>query len=134
MQVLHCFADLPEVSFDFVLWQMTVAKFDFVVETAILSEFQNHVGCVFLFFVVVVEELDDVGMIQLMMDVDFFFGVSTMDLWYRSLYHFDGHNFIWVCILGKLDLPIGSETHDAHFIIGSFDELIALILHSLNNA
>ena len=61
---------------------MAILKLDFFVEGAALCELQNHVCSILIFFVVVVEELYYVRVVEFVMNVDLFFGVATVNLGY----------------------------------------------------
>lgn len=63
MQVLNSFADISEILADELFTEMSVAEFDFLVETSTWGVLEDHVGGIFLFLVVVVEQFDDTGMV-----------------------------------------------------------------------
>lgn len=73
-------ADVSEVSFDELLAELSVAELDLLVEAASRGVFEHHVGGVLLLLVVVVEQLDDVGVVELVVDVDLLLGVLVVDL------------------------------------------------------
>lgn len=80
MQVLNSWADVSEVPANESFAELTVAEFDFFVERSPRSILENHVSYVSLFFVVVILELDDVGMVEFVMHVDLFLGVFVVYL------------------------------------------------------
>lgn len=80
MKVLHSLANISKVSFYFRLGQLTITKLNLIVETSTFSELQDHVGHVFILFIVVIDEFDDVGVVEFVMDIDFLFGIPSMDL------------------------------------------------------
>lgn len=73
-------ADVSEVASNEGLAELSISELDFVVERPSRSIFQHHVSGVFFFLVVVVQEFDDVGMIQFVVNVDFFLGIFIVDL------------------------------------------------------
>lgn len=85
MKVLDSFANIPKVLFDFFLWEMTIPKSDFVIEASGFGILEDHIGGIFFLFVVVVNEFDDTGMIQFMVNIDFLFCIPAMNLSYHFI-------------------------------------------------
>ena len=131
VQVVDRFADILKVSFDFVFGELPVAKLDFFVETAGFCKLQYHVGDILILFVVVVKEMNNVGMVEHMMHIDLIFGISAMDLSQSICYHLYGHDLAGFSVLGKLNFSIGSKPHNTNFVIRPFDELVASFFHLL---
>ena len=65
MEVGYSFTYVPEIIFDVRFWKYLGSQF--IEEGTPVSILKNHVGCLFLSFDVVPEELDDVGVIKLIM-------------------------------------------------------------------
>ena len=80
MQVLNSRTDISEVPPNKSFAKLTVAKFDFFVERSPRSILEDHVSYVSLFFVVVILEFDDVGMVEFVMNVDLLLGVFVVYL------------------------------------------------------
>ena len=83
MKVFDGLTDVSEIVPDEFFGKLSQSKLDFITESAMLCVLQNHVGDVFILIVVVVEQSDNIGVVELVMDVDFLFGVF-IDLLYDS--------------------------------------------------
>lgn len=80
VKIPDCFADVPEVAADQLFAELSVAKLDLFVEGAPRSVFEHHVGGVLVLLIVVVEQLDDIGVVELMVHVYFLLRVLVEDL------------------------------------------------------
>lgn len=60
---------------------MTIAEFDFLIESSSLCKFKDHISHIFVLVIVVVEEMNDIRVIKLMMDINFLFCIFTMNLY-----------------------------------------------------
>ena len=84
MQVLDGLANASEVALDQLFIELSVAKLDLLVETASGGVLQDHIGDVLFFLVVVIDELDDVGVDELVMHIDLLLRVLVVDLGIRE--------------------------------------------------
>ena len=80
MEIFDSLADISEVALHKLLVELSVPVFDLLVEAASRGELQYHIGGVLVFLVVVIDEFDDVGVVELVMHVDLLFGVLVVDL------------------------------------------------------
>ena len=80
VQILHCFANVPKISFDFIFWELTETKFNFVMQSPSLCVLQNHIGHIFLLLIIVVKEANYFRVVKLMVHINLVFRISPMDL------------------------------------------------------
>jgi hypothetical protein len=89
VQILDSLTNVFEILANELLGELAKTELDFLVESAVVCILEDHVSDVFLLFVIIIEQLDDVGMVQFMVDVDFLFCVFAMNLngheWLTSL-------------------------------------------------
>lgn len=79
---MYSFANIFEIATDELFAELSIAKLDFFVEGASWGILKDHIGGIFIFFIVVVEKFDDVGVVEFMVHVNFFLGVFVEDLRY----------------------------------------------------
>jgi len=63
MQILDGLAHVLKVLQYSLLWQQTIPELDFFIQRSSFCELQNHVGDIFLFFVIVVDKFDYIRMV-----------------------------------------------------------------------
>ncbi len=80
MQIFYCLANIFEIWLHQSFRQLSIVEFDFVVQCPIWGVLKDHVGDIFLFLVVVIEQLDDVGMVKFVVHIDFFLGIFIFNL------------------------------------------------------
>lgn len=129
VQVVDSLANIPEITSDKGFAELSIAEFDFLVQWTPWCELEDHVGRVFIFFVVVVEEFNDVGMVEFMMDVDFLLGVFIVDLSKITEYHFDGNNLSVFSVASQFDLSVGPESYYLNLPNFVLQKLVALVFH-----
>lgn len=80
VQVVHCLANVPEILSDQGFAELPVTELDLVVQRSTRSVLEDHVSGVFVLFVVVVEQLYNVGVVQFMMHVNLLLGIFAVNL------------------------------------------------------
>lgn len=80
MKIFDGFADVPEVSPDQLLIELSVAILYLLIQAASRGKLEHHVRGILLLLVVVVDQLDNVGVVELVVHVYFLFGVFVVDL------------------------------------------------------
>ena len=81
MEILDGLANVFEILANQLLRELCNSEFYFFIECAIFGILEDHVGDVFVFFIIVVEELDDVGMVKFVVDIDFLFSIFAVNLY-----------------------------------------------------
>lgn len=79
VEVVHCRANVPKITTDKVFAQLAETELYFFIESALRGILEDHVCCIFVFFVVIVDQLDDVGVVKLMMYFYLILGVFVVD-------------------------------------------------------
>ena len=80
MEVIDSSANISKITLNLRFGELPKSKLNLLVQAAFFSILQYHISDVLFFFVVVVEQLDNIWVVELMMDIYFFFGIPTMNL------------------------------------------------------
>ena len=121
VKVGNSLTDIPKVIFNLVFWQHF--GLDFIEQCASIGELQNHVSRLLFPIDVMCQQLDHIGVVQLIME-DYLILSEFMNLCYTASYYFYCNFFIGFQVLSQFHLPIRSKAYRHIMVFISFQQLV----------